>query len=78
LGQHSCCCIAQPAARPKFSGKAFDLGIFFWKQGNPKKAKFHLQRAAQTIKSSEKLSKINEILDKFNKKSRDDENGKKG
>lgn len=47
------------------------LGLFYWRQGNSKKAKFHLERAAKTINNKEKLAKINELLEKYNKKSKD-------
>ena len=54
------------------------LGLFNWRQGNGKKAKFHLERAAKTVSDRNKLSKINELLDKYNKKSKGEKKRKRG
>jgi len=52
------------------------LGIFFLNGRSVQKARFHLERASQTITDPEKLSRINEILEMLNKGSKNPEKGR--
>ncbi|MBW1697822.1 MAG: M48 family metalloprotease [Deltaproteobacteria bacterium] len=56
----------------------YNLGVFFFNLGNPKKAKFHLQRASTSLDDSEKLSKIKRILNRIEKKSQQQTNKEQG